>query len=76
MSHAFTLRVSGIVTTGNYEDRLYDAGCDDALVVIVGGNLYLDFDRDGVSFEDTVQSARLDVERAGGRVEAVVPPPG
>lgn len=36
MNHAFTLRVSGIETTGNYEDRLYEAGCIDALVAVVG----------------------------------------
>lgn len=76
MSHAFTLRVSGIDTAGNYEDRLYDAGCDDALVAVVGGQLYLDFDRDAASFDAAVLSARQDVERAGGCVEAVVPPPG
>ena len=76
MSHAFTLRISGIDTSGNYEDRLYKAGCDDALPAVVGGQLYLDFDRDAASFEDAVQSARQDVERAGGHVEAIMPPPG
>ncbi len=76
MNHAFTLRVSGIETAGNYEDRLFDAGCNDALVAVVGGKLYLDFDRDAASFDAAVQSAQRDVERAGGHVEAVMPPPG
>ena len=76
MNHSFTLRVSGIDTTGNYEDRLYDAGCDDALVAVVDGQLYLDFDRDAADFDAAVQSAQKDVESAGGRVEAVMPPPG
>lgn len=76
MNHAFTLRVSGIDPTGDYEDRLHDAGCDDALVAVVGGTVYLDFDRDAASFDAAVRSAQQDVERAGGRVEAVMPPPG
>lgn len=76
MSHAFTLRVSGIDTRGNYEDHLYDAGCSDALVSVVGGSLYLDFDRDAASFVAAVNSARQDVERAGGHVDGVIPPPG
>ncbi|HVC57205.1 MAG TPA: hypothetical protein VND95_14705 [Stellaceae bacterium] len=76
MTHAFTLRVSGIDITGNYEDRLYEAGCDDALVAVVGGKLRLDFDREGASFEAAVNAARRDVERAGGHVDGVVPPPG
>ncbi len=76
MSHAFTLRVSGIDISGNYEDRLYEAGCSDALVVVVDGQLYLDFDRQGPSFEAAVKSAQADVERAGGHVEAVQAPPG
>jgi hypothetical protein len=76
MNHAFTLQVSGIDTTGAYEEYLYQAGCDDALVAVVGGKLYLDFDREAASFDAAVQSARRDVERAGGRVELVTPPPG
>jgi hypothetical protein len=76
MNHAFTLLVSGIDPTGNYEDKLYEAGCDDALIALVGGKLYLDFDRDAVSFDAAISSARQDVERAGGKVEEVVFPPG
>jgi len=76
MTHAFTLRVSGIDTNGNYEDRLYEAGCNDALIAVVGNGLELDFDRDGASFAEAVASAKSDVERAGGHVDDVVPPPG
>jgi hypothetical protein len=76
MNHVFTLRVSGIDPTGNYEDRLYEAGCGDALVTLVDGALYLDFDRDAVSFNAALDSARRDVERAGGCIENVLFPPG
>ena len=76
MSYSFTLQVSGIDTAGNYEDRLYEAGCSDALVAVLSGTLYLDFDREAPSFNAAVRSAEQDVERAGGHVVKVTPPPG
>jgi hypothetical protein len=76
MNHPFTVQVSGIDPTGNYEDRLFEAGCNDALMAVVGGALYLDFDRDAASFDAALQSAQQDIERAGGHVEAVMPPAG
>ena len=77
MTCAFTLEVSGIDTgQEKYEDALYDAGCDDALIAVVNGSLYLDFHRDGLSFEDAVESASRNVERAGGKVIRAVPLPG
>lgn len=76
MNYAFTLEVSGIDTgKENYEDALFEAGCDDALVAVVNGTLFLDFDRDGLSFEDAVKSASRDVELAGGKVIRVIPTP-
>jgi hypothetical protein len=77
MTYAFTLEVSGIDTgQDNYEDALYEAGCDDALIAVVNGSLYLDFHRDGLSFEDADESASRNVERAGGKVIRAVPLPG
>jgi hypothetical protein len=76
MNHAFTLLVSGIDPTGNYEDMLYEAGCDDALIAFVDGKFYLDFDREAVSFDAAVGSARQDIARADGQVERVMVPPG
>jgi hypothetical protein len=36
--------VSGIETgRENYEDALYEAGCDDALIAVVNGTMFLDF---------------------------------
>jgi len=44
MKYAFTLEVSGIDTDQeNYEDALYEGGCDDALTAVVNGTMYLDF---------------------------------
>jgi hypothetical protein len=75
MSHIFTLQVSGLDTATDYEDRLYEAGCSDALPAIVDGTLYLDFDRDAPSFDDAIKSARQDVESAGGKVVQVMQTP-
>ena len=76
MNYAFTLEVSGIDTGHeNYEDALFEAGCDDALVALVNGAMFLDFHRDGSSFEDAVKSASRDVELAGGKVVRVIPTP-
>jgi hypothetical protein len=74
MNFAFTLEVSGIDTgRENYEDSLYEAGCDDALIAVVNGTMFLDFHRDGSSFDDAVKSASRNVELAGGKVVRVVP---
>jgi hypothetical protein len=74
MNHAFTLEVSGIDTgRENYEDALYEAGCDDALIAVVNGTMFIDFDRDGLSFQDAVKPASHDVELTGGKVVRVVP---
>ncbi|HKM72968.1 MAG TPA: hypothetical protein VJX94_23375 [Stellaceae bacterium] len=76
MNYAFTLEVSGIdAGRENYEDALYQAGCEDALIAVVNDTMFLDSHRDGLSFEDAVKSASRDVERAGGKVVRVVPTP-
>jgi len=66
---AFTLEISGIDTEReNCEDALYEAGCDDALIAVVNGTVFLDFHRDASSLEDAVKSASRNVELAGGKV--------
>jgi hypothetical protein len=69
MRYSFTARVSGVNTdTDHYEDALYEAGCSDALIAVIGDNVFLDFDRDASSFEEAIRSATLDIEKAGGKV--------
>jgi hypothetical protein len=69
MYHSFTLHVAGISVEGDrYEDALFEAGCDDALVGVLGGEIFLDFDREAPSFDEAVNSAVKNVERAGGKV--------
>lgn len=72
MSHSFTLKVSGIdATRDGYQDALYEAGCSDALIAVVDDALFLDFDREAPSFEEAVETAKHDVESAGGTVVQV-----
>lgn len=67
------LRISGFnIEEDHYEDALYEAGCDDALVAVIDGTIFLDFDREASSYENAVKSAIRDVEHAGGRVLKIV----
>lgn len=45
-------------------DKLYEAGCDDALVGCSNGVMIASFDREGDSFEEAVLSAMNDVRGA------------
>jgi hypothetical protein len=72
--HSFTLEVTGILPENpRFEDVLFKAGCDDALVAIVDDKVYLDFDREAPSFDLAVASATRDVSSAGGKVVHVQP---
>ena len=72
MRFSFTIRVSGLsMDADHYEDALYKAGCDDALIAVVDDTIFLDFDREAASFEEAVKSATLSIESAGGRVADV-----
>ena len=76
MNYGFTVRVMGIDTRlDDFADALYEAGCDDALVLVQGDQLLLDFHRDGSTFDDAVLSASRNIEQAGGKVVKVEPLP-
>jgi hypothetical protein len=63
--HQFTLVLSGIVQIDEeLENRVFEAGCDDALLGVRDGVVYLDFDRRADSFEEAIVSAVRDVEGA------------
>ena len=66
-THAFTLQVTNI-EIDRYEDMLFEAGCDDALIAVVNGAMFLDFDREASSLGEAIESAVHDVEQAGGKV--------
>jgi len=71
--YSFTMQVSGISPEGDgYEDALFEAGCDDALIAVIEGAMFLDFDRTASSYEEAIASAMRNIERAGGKVVSVV----
>ncbi len=71
---SFTLQVEGLdPRRDDYEDRLYQAGCSDALVAVIENTLFVDFDREAPSYEKALSSAKNDVERAGGSVVQALP---
>jgi len=75
MSHLFAIQVSGIDLKRDYEDILYGAGCDDALIAVIDDVVYLDFTREAPSFDQAVESAKRDVARTGGQIVRVIQTP-
>ena len=74
--YQFTLVLSGVDDkTQQLEDKLYEAGCDDALINFRNGTVYLDFEREAVSFEEAVISAIKAIEQTtlGAIVVSVSP---
>lgn len=47
------------------EDRLFEAGCDDALLCSINNNLYLEFQRKALSLDLAIQNALRNIETAG-----------
>lgn len=70
----FSLVIAGLDPNDDaFEDQLYDAGCDDALVSVVKGSVVIDFTRTAKNFVHAVGSAIQDVREAGARVIRVEP---
>lgn len=66
-THHFRLIVEGAdLQDEAVIDRLFEAGCDDALVSSTDGVQCIDFDRDAGSFDAAVSSAMADVEGVDG----------
>jgi hypothetical protein len=75
--HQFVLTVRGAdALTETIENALFEAGCDDALVHMCDGQLYLDFDREETSLHQAIVSAIRAVESCGQNLQVVaVSPP-
>ncbi|AWW34712.1 XRE family transcriptional regulator [Mannheimia varigena] len=52
-------------TTENLEDRLFEAGCDDALICFYNQSVYLEFDREAETAHAAIQSAIENIRQAG-----------
>src|SRR4051794_40916365 len=73
-NHEFTIVASGFdIQSGDFMDRLFLNGCDDATVSHQKGVTILSFDREAVTFSSAIISALEGVVAAGGKVERVEP---
>ena len=73
-THEFTIVASGLdPDMEGYEDRFFEAGCDDATLSFQKGVIIAAFAREAVSFSKAVSSAYEDVMRTGAKVERVEP---
>ena len=73
-THEFSIVVGGVNPVSNgFEDRFFEAGCDDSTISLQRGAIILDFSREAASFDAAVASALRDVERAGAVPERVEP---
>lgn len=73
-NHEFTIIATGLdPKADDFEDRFFEAGCDDALLGFQRGVITLDFNREATSLEDAIEAAIRDVHRAGAKIERVEP---
>jgi len=70
-THQFTLVLKNVSeNTPHLEDAFYETGCDDALINFRNNAVFLDFERPGHTFEETIISTIKQVESAS--VNAIV----
>jgi hypothetical protein len=70
--HEFTLQLAGVSElTEDLETRVYEGGCDDALLGVSAGRGFLDFSREADTLVEAVASALRDARKAGLTVERI-----
>jgi hypothetical protein len=73
-SYAFTIVASGLdPEADDFEDRFFEAGCDDATVSFQKGRIILEFEREARGLAHAITSAAADVRKAGARIERFEP---
>lgn len=70
----FTFVVSGVDPhADNFEDRFFEAGCDDATLMLFKGSVIATFAREHETYSDAVVSAYANLTAAGAHVERFDP---
>lgn len=65
----FTIIASGVDhNADDFEDKFFQAGCDDATISVQKGAIILEFSREERSFPRALLSAFLSVQKAGAKV--------
>ncbi|KWV58118.1 hypothetical protein AS156_35450 [Bradyrhizobium macuxiense] len=72
----FSIIASGLdANADGFEDRFYNAGCDDALIAFQKGHIILDFAREANTIAEAIASAVENVCAAGAHVDRIEPDP-
>jgi hypothetical protein len=70
--YEFKLVLAGVPDVSDEQgDTLFAAGCDDGTIVSRDGEVFVRFSRESTSLEQAINSAAIDVERAGFQVDHV-----
>jgi predicted DNA-binding transcriptional regulator AlpA len=70
----FAIVASGLdPNADDFEDRFFEAGCDDATIVVKRGAIILEFAREADSLSDAIESAIASVRRAGAEIVRIEP---
>lgn len=70
----FTIVASGLDhEADDFEDRFFEAGCDDATIAFGRGVILLHFAREAENLEEAIQTAMSCVEKANAKIERVEP---
>lgn len=67
--YEFTLKLNTSEFAEELANKLFEAGCDDALFNADSTGVYLDFCRESTSLQDAISSALADVKKAGCEAE-------
>jgi len=57
--------------TDDQGDALFEAGCDDGTIVTRDGEVFVRFSRESASLEQAINSAAVDIARAGFQIDHV-----
>ena len=72
--YEFSVIVSGVNPADeDFEDRFFEAGCDDATLMLLQGAVAVCFIREAEDFVDAILSACRDIARAGAKIERLEP---
>jgi len=73
-TYEFAIIASGVdPEADDFEDRFFEAGCDDATISFQKGVIVLEFAREAKNFAHALISAFADVLKAGAKVERFEP---
>lgn len=73
-THEFTIIATGLdASDEDFENRLFEANCEDATISCQKGVIILEFSREAQTFASALISACADVKKSGAKVERVEP---